>query len=188
MYLNKRQARHQDQSINGKYNNFSPTNTTRHRPPKSRNSTHYDKSTNVGLLSNKTNKISYSETSNSEGLDFGKLSKLWEKLATCEARLEMMGRMLKRNVGFNEIEDFVNKVEKKITNRESIRGANRRTQKLKETTMTIKITDERKRHSKLLREKNIAKRMIIEKNEGDREKVRKVLRKLRKVGKRKKKE
>ena len=51
--------------------------------------------------------------------------------------------------------------------------------------MTIKISDERKRHSKLVREKNAAKRMVIEKSEGDREKVRKILRKLRKVGKRK---
>ena len=59
MYHNKRQARLQDQSINGKYNNFSPTNTTRHRPPKSRNNTHYDKSTKVGLLLNKTNKLSF---------------------------------------------------------------------------------------------------------------------------------
>ena len=59
MYLNKRQARHQDQSINGKYNNFSPTTTTRHRPPESRNSKNYDKSTRVGLFLNKTNKTSY---------------------------------------------------------------------------------------------------------------------------------
>ena len=188
MYRNKYSARYQDHSKNGKYNNFFPT-TTRHRPHESSNSIGYDKSNRVGLFkNNKTNKNSYSETSTNEGPDFGNLSRLWEKLATCESRLEMMGRMLKRNIGFNETEDFVNRIEKKITDRDSIRGVNRRTQKLKETTMTIKISDERKRHSKLVREKNAAKRMVIEKSEGDREKVRKILRKLRKVGKRKKRE
>ena len=149
-----------------KYNKFPP-DTERHRPPKSSNKS-YHQSTNIGLFINKTRKNTCSETSYNEGLDLGKMSKLWEKLAACEARIEMMGRMMKDSVGFNEVEEFVNKIERKVTEKESNRGGKRRSQKLIKTTMTIKLADERKKHSRLLKEKNTAKRKIIEDNAGDR--------------------
>ena len=110
------------------------------------------------------NKVySHSKTSNSGGKDFGKVIKLWEKLAISESKLEMMGRMVKNRVGFNEIEDFVSKIEKKITEKERQhrRGGNRRSQKIVETTMTIKLQDERRKHARLLKEKNEMVRTII---------------------------
>ena len=169
MFLNKHKAREQDLLMCGIYNNNKlPPATERHRPPESSNRS-CNKSTKIGLFTNKTRIYSDIETSSKEGLDLGKLSKLWEKLATCEAKLEMMGRMMKENIGFNEIEDFVNKIERKITERESNRGGTRRSWRLVKTTMTMKITDERKKHSKLLKEKNAAKRMVIE-NSGETEK------------------
>ena len=137
------------------------------------------------------NKVySHVKTSNNEGKDFGKVIKLWEKLAISESKLEMMGRMVKNRVGFNEIEDFVSKIEKKITEKERQhnRGGNRRSLKIIETTMAIKLHDERRKHSRLLKEKKEMVRTIVEDNDGDRDKVRKVMRKLRKFSKRKKKE
>ena len=169
---NKNQARTEHHSIYGRNSNTNKLTqaTTRHRPPESSNK-RYHQSINIGLLynkSNKTRKLSYRETSYKEGQDLGKLSTLWEKLAACEARIEMMGRMMKDSVGFNEVEEFVNKIERKVTEKESNRGGKRRSQKLIKTTMTIKLADERKKHSRLLKEKNTAKRKIIEDNAGDR--------------------
>ena len=153
--FNKIQARNEHQLIIGrKTNNKLPHTTHRHRPLESSNKC-YHKSKKLGLLPNKTRKLSHSETSaDNEGQDLGKLSKLWEKLAACEARIEMMGRMMKENVGFNEIEEFVNQIERKVTEKESNKGGNRRSQKLVRTTMAIKMADEKKKHSKLLKEKN----------------------------------
>ena len=94
-------------------NTWFPPNTDRQGPPESCNSNSYDKSNRERLFTTKLNRYSHTETSVSEGMDFGKLSKLWEKMAVSESKLEMMGRMMKSNVGFNEIEDFVNKIEKK---------------------------------------------------------------------------
>ena len=51
--------------------------------------------------------------------------------------------------------------------------------------MSLKIHDEKKKHLTLLKEKNTAKRMIFETCRGDRERARKFLKRLRKVGKRK---
>ena len=61
-------------------------------------------------------------------------------------------------------------MERKVEETGSNRGGNRKSQKLIKTTMTIKLADERKKHSRLLKEKNTAKRKIIEDNAGDREK------------------
>ena len=72
----------------------------------------------------KTTKNRYIETSSSEGPDFGKVTNLWEKLAVSESRLEMMGSMVKRKVGFNEVEDFVSKMDRKRTEKEKRWGGN----------------------------------------------------------------
>ena len=186
-YITK--ARNDHQVYYGKYKYNNDSLHTEHGPLESCNKGYYSKSTNNGLYKN--NKIySHIKTSSYEGKDFGKVKKLWEKLATSESKLEMMGRMVKNRVGFNEIEDFANKIERKITEneRQHRRGGNRRSQRIIETTMTIKLQDERRKHARLLKEKNEVMRTIIENSEGDRDRVRKVMRKLRKVSKRKKKE
>ena len=99
-----------------------PPNTDRQGPLESYNNIVYGKSYRERLSKTKLNRYSHIETSANEGQDFGKLSKLWEKMAVSESKLEMMGRMLKSNVGFNEIEDFVNKIERKINEKESNGG------------------------------------------------------------------
>ena len=65
---------------------------------------------------------------------------------------------------------------------------NKGNQKIVEMTMSMKLMDERRKHSKLLGEKIQAKRKIFEQCGEDREKARKILRKLRKKAKKKKKE
>ena len=99
-----------------------PPNTDRQGPLESYNNIVYGKSYRERLSKTKLNRYSHIETSANEGQDFGKLSKLWEKMAVSESKLEMMGRMMKSNVGFNEIEDFVNKIERKINEKESNKG------------------------------------------------------------------
>ena len=186
MYLNKyNQDSCEHQSFFGKiYNTRNPPIET-YRPLKSRNKG-YDKSTKNGF--EKPTKVSYKRTSNREGQDFGKVVNLWEKVAVSESKLEMMGNMMKKGLGFNEIEDFVTKIDRKRTEKEKYGGENRKNQKLVEMTMSMKVVDERKRHSKLLGEKTEAKRKIFDQCGEDREKARKILKKLRKRAKKKKKE
>ena len=162
-----------------------PPNSGKYRPPKSCNRPSYNKSNNTF---EKTTKSSHKETSDREGKDFGKVASLWEKLAISESRLEMMGNMRKKKVGFNEVEDFVNKVDRKRTEKDKKGGENKVKLKLVEMTMSMKVVDERRKHSKLLGEKTQAKRRIFEQCGEDREKARKILRKLRKIAKKKKKE
>ena len=95
-----------------------------------------------------------------------------------------MGSMIKRKVGFNEVEDFVSKMDRKRTEKEKKGGENKVKLKLVEMTMSMKVVDERRKHSKLLGEKTQAKRRIFEQCGEDREKARKILRKLRKMAKR----
>ena len=94
MFFRNKQQANEHQNINGKFNNISPPE--RHRPPKSCNAV-YNQS-KAGLFKN-NNKKCHDRTSLGEGQDLGKMSKLWEKLAASESKLEMMGKMMKRNVG-----------------------------------------------------------------------------------------
>ena len=121
MFKNKYTARPEDHHYShGKPNtNRDPPSTGYSRPPKSCNKTCYNKSRKVF---EKTTKNRYIETSSSEGPDFGKVTNLWEKLAVSESRLEMMGSMVKRKVGFNEVEDFVSKMDRKRTEKEKKGG------------------------------------------------------------------
>ena len=114
MFQNIQPARNEDHYYYaGKYYyNKVPHHTESHRPLESCNRS-YNKSNNVRF--SKTNTSSHIKTSSSEGLDFGKVAKLWEKLAVSESKLELMGRMIERNIGFNDIEEFVNKIERKTT-------------------------------------------------------------------------
>ena len=113
---------------------------------------------------------------------------IWEKLAICESKLELMGKMNRMGVGFNEVEEFANKIEKKKTEKESNRGVESKSRKLVTMTMSMKVMDERRKHSKLLKEKTEAKRKIFETHRESRDTARKILRKLRKVAKSIKKE
>ena len=116
----KNTARQDHHCFNGKpTTNRDPPNTGRYRPPESCNRTSYNKSNSVFI---KTTKPSHKETSDREGPDFGKVASLWEKLAISESRLEMMGSMMKRKVGFNEVEDFVSKMDRKRTEKEKKGG------------------------------------------------------------------
>ena len=120
MFLNKCEAKNQELFIYGKSNiRKNPPSTGRYRPPQSQHHENVGKSTTKHVdftnkyIGKKNIKTSHLKTSPEEGMDFGKLSVLWEKVAVCESKLEMMGRMIEKRVGFNEIENFVNKLEKK---------------------------------------------------------------------------
>ena len=115
MYQNKYyQDSWEHHSFIGKpYNNRNPPTTGNYRPLKSCNTAGYSKSNKNGF--EKSTKVSYRKTSDREGPDFGKVVNLWEKVAVSESKLEMMGNMVKKGVGFNEIEDFVSKIDRKRT-------------------------------------------------------------------------
>ena len=137
--------------VYGKFNTGkNPPSRERYRPPESQQYKNVDKSATKLVyftkkyIGKKNIKTSHLETSPDEGMDFGKLSVLWEKLAVCESKLEMMGRMIEKRVGFNEIEDFVNKLEKKKVEIDGKGGKSSKNQKLIELTMTIKLRDERR--------------------------------------------
>ena len=137
--------------VYGKFNTRkNPPSRERYRPPESQQYKNVDKSATKLVdftkkyIGKKNIKTSHLETSPDEGMDFGKLSVLWEKLAVCESKLEMMGRMIEKRVGFNEIEDFVNKLEKKKVEIDGKGGKSSKNQKLIELTMTIKLRDERR--------------------------------------------
>ena len=71
----------------------------------------------------------------------------------------MMGKLVRNGVGFNEVEAFADKMDRKLVykdrNRSSIKGVECKKRKLVKVSMSIKLDDEKRRHSELLRKKNI---------------------------------
>ena len=190
-YRNKNTARREDLHYCRARESTIKAHTTikYHGPPvKSCNNKSYGKSTTTNPFNRTGKPHSHEKTSEIEGKDFGKMVQIWEKLAICESKLELMGKMNRMGVGFNEVEEFANKIEKKKTEKESNRGVESKSRKLVTMTMSMKVMDERRKHSKLLKEKTEAKRKIFETHRESRDTARKILRKLRKVAKSIKKE
>ena len=89
--------------------------------------------------------------------------------------------MKESKVGFNEVENFAEKIDRNRLEKESNKGVGVKKEKIIKLTMDIKLTDERRRHSRLVKEKKLAKEEIIKKCKGDKSTIKSIMKRLRKV-------
>ena len=143
---------------------------------------YYKKICNESVGSKNSKNIGYRNISVvKEGIDLRKAMVIWEEMAKCESRLELMGKMKESKVGFNEVENFAEKIDRNRLEKESNKGVGVKKEKIIKLTMDIKLTDERRRHSRLVKEKKLAKEEIIKKCKGDKNTIKSIMKRLRKV-------
>ena len=118
-------------------------------------------------------------SSHKEGPDLSDAEVIWRKLARCESRIELMGKMMKKGVGFNEVESYANKIEQKV----QTRGPEKRTRNVVKMTMSIKLIDEKRRHAGLLKQKIELRKSLFQICEENKNRMGKIMRKLRKAAK-----
>jgi hypothetical protein len=96
-----------------------------------------------------------------EGLDLSAMSKTWQDLATSEMRLHLMTELGKINVGFAEVEEFSLGLNCKMRSKNS-KNSEMHEGKVVKVAMEIKMRDEKKYNSELIRKRNQHRREISE--------------------------
>ena len=147
----------------------------------------YDKS----LEGENSLKNTDSETSKKEGIDLGEAEVIWRKLAKCESQIEMMGKLVRNGVGFNEVEAFAVKMDRKLVyksrDRNKVRDAEEKKRKLVKLSMSIKLGDERRRHAELLKKKIGMRKELFQKCGENKSKMKKIMKRLRRTANEEKK-
>ena len=136
-----------------------------------------------------TNPINTSiSTSGIEGYSLGELEKIWKNLAESEARLQMMEKLDKYKVGFNDVENFNLGLiyNSKTMNHDD--DTDKDDRKIIEVAMNFKKKDEIRNRKRILKEK-IKVRRLIETELGRRtNKQKRLLKHLKSIAGKKKKE
>ena len=88
-----------------------------------------------------------------EGKVLGELSKLWQDIASSEARLKLMSDLKDKKLGFGEIETFSLGLEYNLKSEKLKDSKIRPTNKIVEEAMKLKMRDEAIHHQEMLRKR-----------------------------------
>ena len=101
-------------------------------------------------------------TSKIEGPELGEMCKIWKDTATSETRMKMMTELRHRKLGFNEIESFSLGLQFNFKSGKMKEQGEKPLEKVIETAMKVKMTDEKHHHTELMKRKELKKKRLRE--------------------------
>ena len=96
-----------------------------------------------------------------EGLDPSVTKKTWEDLAATDMRLQLMSELVKVNVGLADVEEFNIDIKGNLKNLPSEKASEMQNMRLVKAAMSIKIYDEQRTRTKLIKTRNITRTKLM---------------------------